>query len=115
MKHARANLWSRGYQPQDGNYMMCQLCGLRFRASEMRRQPHGLHQGLWVCRQDVEKYNPQFEDIKGVPERITPRKVNPEPAITTIGTNSGERFNEYDFNFVLSGYDGSQKITADDL
>jgi hypothetical protein len=106
MKHSGTSLWSRGYQPGN-NWMMCQLCGLRFRASEMLRQPHGQHRGLWVCRRDYDAYNPQYEDLKPITERLLPRKLNPEPAITTI-----------EFTGVAEGGgdgSGSSKITADDL
>jgi hypothetical protein len=84
-KRIRRTLWGKGYIPGD-NWLMCDLCGLRYRASQMRQQPHGLHKGLWVCPRDFEDYNPQFEDIRGVAERITPDKTNPDPEFTSDET-----------------------------
>ena len=102
---------SAGYRPGD-NFMSCDVCGFRMRASEARKQPHGPHEGLWVCPKDYDEYNPQWDGPIVPSERITPDKVNPEPTSTTI-TPSTLRF---DFTFTGTfGSDESDKITTDDL
>lgn len=105
MQQDSATLWSRGYKPGE-NWVFCQLCGFRCRASQARRIPRGLHQGLWVCPRDYDEYNPQYDSVYAVDERIVPDKLSPEPDGTTIGTNTEDS---------PSAYDGSQKITGDDL
>jgi hypothetical protein len=117
------------YIPGD-NYMTCDICGHKFRASKMRRQPHGLWKGLWVCPNDYDDYNPQFEDIRLPSEKIVPDKVNPEPESEYVGVEGAPRVG-FIFTFSLGGDqsdvapnyqtptqvfgDGSNKITADDL
>ena len=81
-------------------------CGFEYRASVMRRQPHGIWKGLWVCPKDYDTYNPQDEELAGRVEKIVPDKVSPEPEAITIGTNDEDN---------PSAYDGSQKITGSDL
>ena len=81
--NAKSPSSSAGYTPGD-NFVMCDICGRRFRASEVREQPHGLWKGLMVCDLDYDDYNPQHEDIRAVPERITPDKVSVEPESTTL-------------------------------
>ena len=119
-----------GYIPNNGNWMVCDICGHKYRASEMQRQPHGLWKGLWVCPNDYDEYNPQFEDVKAKIERIVPEKINIEGDSTQIGPKGGGRVGLF-FSFPLGGDqsdiapnyrfpppvfgDGSHKITADDL
>lgn len=114
------------------NWMTCDICGHKFRASQMQRQPHGLWKGLWVCPHDSDNYNPQHENLSVRPEKISPDKVNPEGDSTHIGPDGGGQVVEgMIFSFPLAGDDppeapnyrtvypvwgdGSHKITADDL
>src|SRR3989304_6026273 len=92
---------SAGYIP-GVNWVVCDICGFRLRATESRRQPHGPHKGMLVCLADYDEYNPQFEDLAAVDERITPDVVNPEADIPISGPASGTAFDEYYFDFVLT-------------
>lgn len=105
---------SAGYRPGE-NWVVCDHCGQRFRASQMRRQPHGLWKGLWVCPNDFDSYNPQHEDLRAVPEKIVPDKVNVEPEPTVL-SYAGPLVFDFDFTpDPLFATDGSTKITGDDL
>lgn len=104
-----------GYQPGN-NLMVCSHCGFVYRASQMRRQPHGPWKGLWVCPRDFDTYNPQFEDLRAVPEKITPDKVNPEPEITRwLQYGQDPRFDPESFEFGSTFGYANEKITGDDL
>ena len=96
--------------------MVCDICGMRFRASEVREQPHGLWKGMLVCAGDVDDYNPQHEDLRAVPEKIVPDKVNVEPDSFEI-TYTGQLILPFtlDQSAILGDGSGSSKITADDL
>ena len=106
---------SWGYTPKD-NWVVCDICGLRFRASEVRTQPWGLWKGMLVCANDVDDYNPQHEDLRAVTEKIVPDKVNIEPDSETL-TFTGDLHLPFtlDETAVLGDGSGSSKITADDL
>ena len=106
---------SAGYIP-GSNIVMCDLCGFRFRASEVREQPHGLHKGLLVCDNDFDDYNPQHEDLRAVPEKIVPDKVNVEPDSDLIEF-TGNLYLPFVLGetAILGDGSGSSKITADDL
>lgn len=62
------------YRPGD-HYSLCDLCGFRFMASELRENSDG----LMVCRDDYEPEHPQ-EKIRVKRERITVKDPRPEPA-----------------------------------
>jgi len=113
MRRATSPSSSAGYTPGE-NWCMCDLCGFRFRASEVREQPHGLNKGLMVCDADFDDYNPQHEDLRAVPEKIVPDKVNVEPDSETI-TYTGILRLPFVLGAILGDGSGSSKITADDL
>ena len=76
--NARSPSSTDGYIPGE-NFVMCAICGRRFRASEVYLQDE-----MWVCANDYDEYNPQDEDLHAVPEKLVPDRVGPEPESTTI-------------------------------
>jgi len=61
--------------------MICDLCGLKFRRSEMRRR----WDNLWVCTNDWEPRHPQ-ESVRGVKERIAVPVARPDAETPTMIT-----------------------------
>jgi len=69
---------STGYHPGDW-YVVCDVCGFRYHASELRKR----WDGLMVCDKDYEIKHPQL-NIVVHPEKIVPDYVRVEPDDTFI-------------------------------
>lgn len=62
---------SAGYEA-NGNFVMCSICGFRYRAYDMRKKSFGPHKGLWICPNDWDDPNSQWEPDPPKRERIVP-------------------------------------------
>lgn len=63
---------------------ICSVCGRKYKASEMVRQPDGVGTpwggGTYVCKRDYRPRQPQ-DFVRGIPDKMAPPWVQPRPSI----------------------------------
>lgn len=97
-----------GYRPGD-YYVICDECGLQYRASQTRKRWDGLR----VCNKDWEPRHPQ-DFVRGRTDRYRVHDAKPEQfLISTAGWDDGEVL-AWDDGSPLA-WDSPRIITADDL
>jgi hypothetical protein len=112
-------LWGGSYQGKGSNYVICDICGFKVRASSTKYN----HDGLLVCAKTCyEPRHPQ-ETIRGVKEKITPDKVRVEGEDTYLWrskefyiTTDGTPYRVADGSFyVIAGSQVGSKVLPEDL
>lgn len=63
---------------------ICSVCGRKYKASEMVRQPDGVGTpwggGTYVCKRDYRPRQPQ-DFVRGIPDKMAPPWVQPRPSV----------------------------------
>ena len=102
--------WNSRYIPGN-NWIVCDLCGHKIRASKARFN----HDGLLVCTKDWEPQHPQEYMVEHRAEKIVPDKVRSEPTEIRIRVLSFPYSLPYTFQEDDVTVTYIDKITADDL
>lgn len=104
-------VWNSRYIPGN-NWVVCDLCGFKVRASKTRFN----HDGLLVCSKDWEPQHPQEYMVEHRAEKIVPDKVRSEPSEIHIRVLAGfPMVLPFTFSEDEGGVTYIDKITADDL
>jgi len=66
----------RDYYKSGENNVICDQCGFKYKANELRKQ----WDGLWVCKKCFDKRNPQ-DFVRGVKDDTSPNLSRPRGSL----------------------------------